>query len=305
MNNYIQNLLKHVSQLNAFLPEDIKIDTEVITNYFKENEFNDFEILKFLLFSDQWPKAINEHMLCDVNDESEKQYRANSIIDIVVEKDLSGIKFLDFGTGEGHVAVEASRRGALISVGYDINENSNGGFEWEKEFDNLILTKDFDKVKLKAPYDFVLLYDVFDFLGKDTVDVLRNIAGILSPNGMVQIRTHPWSGRFGGRLYHQINKAFVHVVFTDEELEEMGFTPNENVNKVIHPIVFYVKSIQEAGFKIIKRDIMREDIEPFFKTPILKNRIVKHWKHSHDKASRKWPGVPLGQVVDDFLIKLE
>jgi hypothetical protein len=68
----------------------------------------DTELLEPLLKSDQWPQAVNEYLICDLNSEDDKDARAQGIIAAMIDPDLTGKKFLDFGCGEGHVVNERS-----------------------------------------------------------------------------------------------------------------------------------------------------------------------------------------------------
>ena len=99
----------------------------------------DFDQLKTLLESDSWPEAVNPHLICDLNSTTDKTDRAKGIIELMIEEDLKGLKFLDIGCGEGHTAIMAANYGTTKSVGFDINKSDN----WATSADpNVVLTTD-------------------------------------------------------------------------------------------------------------------------------------------------------------------
>ena len=90
-----------------------------------------------LLKSDEWPEAVPEFLICE-DTEEDKSDRAEGILDFM-GLDLDGKKFLDFGCGEGHVAMKAAES-AKVSVGYD--QCNTGELIWESE-GSYLLTCDF------------------------------------------------------------------------------------------------------------------------------------------------------------------
>ncbi len=176
------------------------------------SEDNDFSQLQDLLKSDKWPEAVLEFQIADDTSEEDKTDRAEGIIDILIEESLEGKRFLDFGCGEGHSVKYSSEENASVSVGYDIK--STGKLPWEQD-GKFLLTTEFEKVLDKGPFDIVLIYDVLDH-AEDPMDVLLKASSVLSPTGTIYLRCHPFSSRHGGHCYRKLNKAFVHLVFSEE-----------------------------------------------------------------------------------------
>jgi len=250
--------------------------------------------VKDILLSNQWPEAVNPLLICNISDESDKLERAEGILEFFINDDLQSKKFLDFGCGEGHLTKIASQKRTKISWGYDITESWAAGN----------LTTNWDQIKQDAPFDIICLYDVVDHIEIETVDdIMKKLREVSNVDTKIYIRCHPWCGRHAGHLYDQINKAFVHVVFTEEELKDMGYTTTK-ITKIIHPITTY-EGWFEPHFKIAKRDILTTPVEPFFKNnDLIKNRIVSHWKGSGDPVARQWPDFQLRQSFLDYILNL-
>jgi 2-polyprenyl-3-methyl-5-hydroxy-6-metoxy-1,4-benzoquinol methylase len=238
---------------------------------------SEFDQLKELLHSDAWPKAVDESLICDPNSEEDKLARAEGILLLIVDQPLEDKKFLDFGCGEGYCAIKALEQNPIISVGYDIELNSN----WEKskkdKKDKLVFTADIEAVESNSPYDVILLYDVIDHMTLSDAKVcMGKIKSLLSPNGTVFLRNHPFCSRHATHLYHKCNKAFIHLVFTEEELKELGYDTPINA-KVVYPLYMY-NELTKAHFTKEEPVINRESIESFFTTnKMITERIRRHF----------------------------
>ena len=286
----------------------LKID-EVLLELSKEEEVskkenlsatktNKFEELKILLGSN-WPEAVLQFQIVDENSEEDKMDRGEGLISLVINEELENKKFLDFGCGEGHCAKFSSTQETSLSIGYDIIKPEKSQLNWETEENNLLLTTNLEKVKEKAPYDIILIYDVLDHTEQDPVDLLTQAKSLLSDQGKIYLRCHPWCGRHGGHLYRKMNKAFVHVVFSDDELKELGLEP-EKMIKVKMPMKTYEDYIKAAGLKIESKDIETQDVEDFFeKTPIIRDRLKQVMNIDNGKT---FPKHQLSQCFHDYIL---
>lgn len=261
---------------------------------------DEFNLLEKLLNSDVWPEAVFSAQIADENSESDKSERAEGIADILLPP-FSGKKFLDFGCGEGHVAKYVSGE-ASISVGYDIVKSESSKFDWEVKEEKFILTTDFEKVISEGPYDIVMIYDVLDHSLIDPSEVLAKAKSVLSDDGRIYLRCHPWTGRHGGHAYRKINKAFVHLVLSEEELEILGVKIEHN-RKILFPIKTYNKAIDEAGLeRESEPEIDTQEVESFFEeNPLVKSRILSSFGINEWTLDR--PVFQMSQCFLDYVLK--
>lgn len=241
-----------------------------------------------------WPEAVNPVLIIDRNSESDKITRAKAICNFF----LSGCnnkKVLDFGCGDGHVSKEVARREASVSVGYDIKK------QWEDTSD-CILTTEISKVEENAPYDLILVFDVLDHLvNDDPVEVLKKLKGWCK--GDIIIRFHPWCSRHATHTYYNLNKAYIHMFLSEDELKERGveYLPSA---KVIHPIGTYKHWLASAGLNVVSEDVIRDPVEPFFQQ--FSDIIKSHWKNSPtpDYANGKiYPSFQMEQQFLDYVVR--
>ena len=241
-----------------------------------EPELDSFDKLKEALASSKWPEAVNPNLICDPNSATDKTERGRGIIELMIEEDLKGLKVLDYGCGEGHCVHLATDYETELSVGFDIQAND----QWDSlKKDKVIFTTEFSKVQENGPYDIIILFDVIDHLkGEDPVDVLKKVKSILKDEGKIYLRCHPFMSRHATHLYHSLNKAYAHLVFSEEELKQIA--PNmehqeENIG-VKFPLKTYHEYLSDAGLKSVNRRDINEKVEPFFKIPKIAERIMNN-----------------------------
>lgn len=264
-----------------------------------EDEFSTFEQLKKALHSDRWPAAVNRNLICDPDSDEDKTERARGIIELMIEEDLKGLKFLDFGCGEGHCAVMANEYKPAMSVGYDIKQNE----KWETfpQSETLNFTTDFEKVSAAGPFDVILIFDVLDHAEVESPSlILAKAKSVLKENGKIYLRTHPFTSRHATHFYHSLNKAYCHLVFTPEELAQLVPSPrhHETINAhVVYPLRTYSKWIDDGGLKIINRREITEKPEPFFKIPKIAERIIMNTKMD------QYPEFQMGMQFIDLILQ--
>lgn len=274
------------------------MEPSVVEQKIEENK--EFDILKNLLKSDRWPEAVAKSKIANEDSEQDKRERAEGISNTLMPV-LHNKKFLDFGCGEGYVVKHNANRSSM-SVGYDIKSNSKS-FAWEEVGEKMLLTTDFEKVREYGPYDIILIYDVLDHIENETIEqVLEKAKSVLEPEGIIRLRCHPWSSRHGGHAYKEINKAFVHLVFNDEELKELGLNLESN-QKITNPIKTYNDAILSVGLvKQSEVELETQEVEDFFEqNPLIKNRILQ------SLGLTEWtpqsPKHQLSQCFLDYILK--
>jgi 2-polyprenyl-3-methyl-5-hydroxy-6-metoxy-1,4-benzoquinol methylase len=190
-----------------------------------------------------------------------------------------------------------------LSIGYDKEKNPNSKLEWEEKKENFLITTDFEKVKAEGPYDIILIYDVLDHAkGESMSEILERAKSVLSEDGIIYLRCHPWCGRHGGHAYRKINKAFVHLVFTEDELEKMGLVL-EPTQKIFFPLATYSKAIEESGLvNSQEHEIDFQDVEPFFSNnPVVKERLLKLYGIKEWGDSGR-PAFQMSQCFVDYVL---
>ena len=295
----IQKHEEEIEKLKAICQP--KISPPATIRQIDPGKTDNFQILKDLLESANWPSAVDAALICNKNLEDEKLDRADGILDLVINANLEKLSFLDYGCGEGHVAFRALTQNPHKSFGYDIEESAS----W-KEFAPALFSTNWEEVKKNGPYDVVLLYDVIDHVIDEPVDNLKRIRSVLAPNAKIFIRCHPWCSRHATHLYQQINKAYLHLVFSEEELDSLGYK-GIPTKKIIHPINTYTDWFKIAGLKIIEKEkITKAPVEEFFiKYPIVRERIKANWKESYEAELREGKKFPwqLEMQFIDFVLK--
>lgn len=264
--------LEHISKfLKTLLDEENNIIPE------PADTLSEFTQLRMLSKSEVWPEAVPKDLICG-DTEEEKNSRAIGIIDEFITGDIEGQNFLDFGCGEGHIAnLMPKIKSVGTSVGYDLK---NQGWEKFKDTKNLTMTTNLNDVVKLGPYDLILVNDVLDH-SKTPKEDLNRLRGIKRPHtGKIILRVHPWTSRHGTHLYKTLNKAYLHIIFTDEELLSMGLE-GLNTLKIIDPIGNYKKMFKEVGFTVLKEEITTQPMEIFFtRTPEILRRIKSRWRNS-------------------------
>lgn len=192
-----------------------------------------------IIQSNYWPEAVPEAHI--VRSEADRQRRSASIINDFIQEPLNGKKFLDFGCGNGDCVTTATNYGA-IATGYDIKQHQ----EWSGQKGQF--TTDLEQIGRQGPYDVVMIYDVLDhWVGPwEPVKLLKTWA---TPETTFYARSHPFSSRHGGHLYESMNKAYVHLFLTEEEIGKSFKGPWD----VICPDMAYIGLITSLGMSIIRQ----------------------------------------------------
>ena len=129
--------------------EPVSIPVVQQTNEAREKHIQD------LLAIDCWPEAVPEVLLASPTDKDQKN-RASAVMDMVLDRSIEKLNFLDYGCGDGWITQEAKRRGAENAVGFDLVKSE----KWKE----LIGPSFVHSLGALEPnfFDVVFLYDVLD-----------------------------------------------------------------------------------------------------------------------------------------------
>lgn len=247
-------------------------------------------LVKYIIDDKNFPLAIDPFFITDLQDENEKKVRAEYIVDLFIAKDLKGLKVLDFGCGEGYISAEMSKRGASV-VAYDIVP--------PLEFNGVKIAENQNDVMDSGPYNLVLAYDVFDHM-ESPMKGMSFCSNVIDKNGELMIRMHPWCSRHGGHLFQAINKAFIHMIGTDDELNELG-VENPSIYKVIHPVHCYAQWLRVTKMELIYSKVHKKEVEPVFQSEPIRSRILRHYRNSPvDKTVRDGKNFPSYSLEETF-----
>ncbi len=142
-----------------------------------------------------------------------------------------------------------------------------------------------------------MLYDVLDHITEENpIDTLKFLKSIKSPDGVIQIRCHPWTSRTATHVYKKANKAYLHLVLSSEELLKLGFkgTPTLELN---NPTEAYKAWFREAGLEIIEENAIQYPIEMFFHTKTIVTKRIK------DRFNGKFPKEQMETQFIDYKLK--
>jgi 2-polyprenyl-3-methyl-5-hydroxy-6-metoxy-1,4-benzoquinol methylase len=225
----------------------------------------EFQKLKDIMANSVWPKAVDEDEMCV--EEEDKIDRAEHIVnDLVDIKDLTGYKVLDFGCGEWQVCNKFKKMGAKLVVGHDLKLKNMPEIEVVKFTDAV------NTVKNNGLYNLIFAYDVLNHV-KNPKEVIEFFKSIKTPKANIYIRLHPWTSKHATHLYKKKNLAYLHLIFSEEDLIKLGlkgeFTNNYSIE--------YYDELLKNNFNIIKRIEKKQKVDDFFKiNPLLVRRILNN-----------------------------
>ena len=254
----------------------------LISGQFKDNIDN-------LILSDLWPNEVAPSLI--VRNEQQITIRAKSIAHSYGLHKMHGKKFLDFGCGNGAVVIEACKMG-LFAFGYDHVQ------QWSDLVDNFSIDKDY--ILSNGPYDIISLYDVIDHImtHDEAVEAMSFVRGCATSDTVINVRCHPWTSRHGGHLYETINRAYAHILLSEEEYQKHATV---KVRKITRPLAEYAKIFQKAGLIVCNEEthMSRISMEEMF----LSEHLVKMFS-AKLSGDADWQSHVLSLAFIDYKLKI-
>ena len=250
--------------------------------------------VKSLVNMKDWPEAIPQFLAIEKYTPADEATRAKSILDKIMDKPLNGLRVLDFGCGDGWITQEIGNRGATPVVGYDIVRSE----KW-KSHNNALFVDTFSRISDHS-FDVVLLYDVLDHCVRPE-EVMKQVRSVLSPNGLVYVRCHPWTSKHATHIYRiGLNKSYAHLLLRPEEIRPLLSVDPIFTRADINPRVSYHHWFKD--FHILKEQETRENVPEFFSQPAVKKALLFSQGVTDGYADRFWELLQVQFVY--FVLKL-
>lgn len=217
-----------------------------------------------LMAIDCWPLSVPAHAVGPTTD-GDQINRARAVLDYTLGSSIEGAHFLDYGCGEGYIAAEAAQRGCAEVTGFDIEASPS----WNKH-NGVRFTRRHADLKPKK-YDLIFLYDVLDHC-HDPVGLMAHVNSLIVTGGTIFARCHPWTSKHASHLPKVgLNKAFIHLFLTHDELTELGYKPMfTRVEK--KPLEAYRWWFH--NFKIVTEKMDPRPVSDFFHVPAFKELLA-------------------------------
>lgn len=263
-------------------PKQVAEPKQVVINKNKE-ELTDKQtsgLMPSISNDKNWPLAVTESNL--IKNERSKWVRAN-----LISSSMGDIQepILDFGCGDGHLTMIIKNKEKTV-YGYDHVYRPS----WEKFFDEpeielkSTFINDLDELS-DIKFGSIIMYDVIDHIERDSVtDVLDKVHSMLKDDGRLYISAHPFSSINGGHIYEEHNKAYLHMLLPDDELEKCaGYVPNI---KVVRPNAQYQKFF--AGrFNIEDKELVVNELDKWVVDNILDPIYVRWYRNASREQVKK------------------
>jgi 2-polyprenyl-3-methyl-5-hydroxy-6-metoxy-1,4-benzoquinol methylase len=235
--------------------------------------YSDFDKLRVLVKSPSWPAAVDEKLICTTEDH--KIDRAEGVVNGIILTPLINKKFLDFGCGDNYIADAAASQGAKLAIGYDPNPEKR----------NSRVFSDLGQVVEQGPFDVILLYDVVDHLA-DPNFVFGELSNLCREGTEVYVTCHPTCSRHGSHFYREFNKAFLQIIFTEEELKDFGLNLEQPVQVVDQ--AYYNALFRRNKLAFRSLDVRSNPVENFFFSSDLVSKRLKSTLGEKDFARQIW-----------------
>lgn len=242
--------------------------------------------IRDLMGIDCWPEAVPAALMIGATD-ADQEKRSDAVLDMMLDRDISGLNFLDFGCGEGWITKHVLNRKVAEAVGYDIKKYDT----WKTLGGKNTYTHIYNEIK-RSHYDVILMYDVLDHC-QNPEEAMKQVKNLLRKDGVIYVRCHPFTARHAAHVYKQgLNKAFIQLFLTAVELGEQVTEAPMFTRKELKPIEAYRQWFRD--FDIVKERLIKAPVDEFFHVPAFKELL-----------SNEQSLVQLGINVDDFLRVME
>ena len=214
-----------------------------------------------------WPAAIPQFQADAKPTEEDMINRANAVLDMCLGTSVEQASFLDYGCGDGYIAAQMALRGPSSITGYDIVPSET----WQRlGSEKVNYTADTNSLEGQG-YDILFLYDVLDH-AVDPECVMKHVKYLAKPGSLVYVRCHPWTSKHASHLPKVgLNKAYIHMFLTFEELVERGFKPLFTRIET-NPLEAYRWWFRD--FKIVNERPIYDDVSEFFHVQAFKELLA-------------------------------
>jgi len=206
-------------------------------------------------------------------------YQGRSKLDVLVGDmldDVRGKTVIDFGSGDGLEALDLVRRGAARVIGLDLNPSCLEIARWYANQAGLTDHVEFTSETTEQA-DLVLSLDSFEHFA-DPPEILRNIHGLLRPNGVLVASFGPtWYHPLGGHLFSVF--PWAHLLFSESALIRW-----RNDHREDRPRNFTEAGLNRMTIRRFERLVADSD----FDVELLEARPIRRVARLHNQWTREF-----------------
>ena len=260
----LKQYIKACEHMIKFFTKMIDNSSPTLSTLSKEDKLKELTELRYEIKKDTWPEA--EDL------KTSKTQKHLKLLGELVSAPFKNKSVLEFGCSDHELS-------SIIKNKFDAKQVVSFDHFLYQELDqnlldqNVIFTDIFKVVQQAAPYDIIIAHDVLDHLDKPVL-WLKQMAQVCNKtSGRLYVRCHPWTSRNGTHLSQQMNKAFLHLIFSDDELATLGIS-NKYTRKITDNIETYKRFFEEANLRLLNHKIYTKSMElVILKNPVVANRI--------------------------------
>jgi len=226
----------------------------------KDDRLKELTELRYEIKKAEWPEAENLTI--------QHHQKILKTMGELISVPIRNKSILDFGSCHTDLAKIAKNKfEAKTVVVFDCDLCQK--YETNLTDPSIVSTDNFRIVEQSAPYDIIVINDVLDHTEKPVYWLKRLNQLLVKNTGRLFVRVHPWTSRNGTHLSEQINKAYLHLIFSDDELATLGVT-NKFTRKIIDDVESYKRYFEESSLKMLNHKIYKKSID----LALLQNKVV-------------------------------